>query len=734
MKARNLVGIVAVLALAAWFGWRGLRSAPVETASEPATLAPAETLRAQVELAEPTASAERTNERTVEAATRSEVKVEASSELQPADARLLVTVVAAEDGRALAGIRVSLRPEPHGPHSWKHLTSSVGDEKHPPLSDAQGVATLHVRADVAFTLIAERLTEPLAKVEVQVEALAKDELRDLRVELATAADVLYYGRALDADTRAPIAGAVVTSRTGGTPASDAPSVHSAADGIFAWPAHSSVPSNVRVEAPGYGPRFAFLDARYTTAEHALDVELTRGAAMVVRLVGERPPAVALRVRVTAERYELLQLDPSPDVRVFHVEGGEENWEADIDADGRAMFELLPSRIALAITVRAEKRELARHGKRVRLEPGETRELDVDLGAAGTIVGTLRDQHGAPIAGREVTLTESDAPDSRRRSSRTSPTDDSGGFVFTEVPLGSWRVGVASSAGPETGDDPNGVYGRAQEATLTAATPRAVVELVVARGVTIEGLVVDAAGAPVAGMHVLALDAEPSEQLGQDVLRRTETRADGTFSLSRVSTGEWRVWADASAGFAACEPVIAKGGDTGVRLVVTPGVSIEVTVLDETGARVEHGSLAISENGLEHGSVWVSGFDAGTRTVDGLRAGSWDLTATTQDGRIGCARVGLVAPAPGGDPQRFTITVRPGGTLELWVATAPTSFSVRHGEVRVAFDGVIPGTAARVVVPAGVSTIEWPSPATGATRTKDVRIEAGEKLELRLDED
>ena len=46
-----------------------------------------------------------------------------------------------------------------------------------------------------------------------------------------------------------------------------------------------MPSNVRGEAPGYGPRFAFLDARYATAEHALDVELTRGAAMVVRLVG-----------------------------------------------------------------------------------------------------------------------------------------------------------------------------------------------------------------------------------------------------------------------------------------------------------------------------------------------------------------------------------------------------------------------------------------------------------------
>ena len=55
---------------------------------------------------------------------------------------------------------------------------------------------------------------------------------------------------------------------------------------------------------------------------------------------------------------------------------------------------------------------------------------------GTIVGTVTDASGAPVANAKVTLTESNT-----KITRTKPTNDLGGWGFPDLPPGTYEVAV-----------------------------------------------------------------------------------------------------------------------------------------------------------------------------------------------------------------------------------------------------------------------------------------------------
>src|SRR6266540_3660808 len=53
-------------------------------------------------------------------------------------------------------------------------------------------------------------------------------------------------------------------------------------------------------------------------------------------------------------------------------------------------------------------------------------------------GIVSDQAGKPVAGATVTLTNAE-----KNFSRTQPTNDSGAYLFTAIPPGSYRIDVES---------------------------------------------------------------------------------------------------------------------------------------------------------------------------------------------------------------------------------------------------------------------------------------------------
>ena len=63
---------------------------------------------------------------------------------------------------------------------------------------------------------------------------------------------------------------------------------------------------------------------------------------------------------------------------------------------------------------------------------------------GGIQGTVTDTGGAAITGADVTVKSADTG-----LVRTAKTDDTGNFVFSELPLGTYSVSAAKSLSPYT---------------------------------------------------------------------------------------------------------------------------------------------------------------------------------------------------------------------------------------------------------------------------------------------
>ncbi|QDU66905.1 carboxypeptidase regulatory-like domain-containing protein [Engelhardtia mirabilis] len=214
---------------------------------------------------------------------------------------------------------------------------------------------------------------------------------------------------------------------------------------------------------------------------------------------------------------------------------------------------------------------------------------------------------------------------------------------------------------------------------------------------IEGKVVDArTGDPLERFEVTARRERSSQGqglLGGLLARQSSdendyTDAEGAFAFDDLEPGTWTLvarpsrWTRPSGSFAPSEPLVVELGDgrteSGLRIELDAGASLEGWVVDEYGAPVPGADVTVVPRGDGSFDLRVTETDAqGRFTLSGLAAGLVDLVAEVAD----------LAPAR---LENVTVGPEPTGRIEI-VVTRGTEL-----RVRALVDGApAPGAVGRV---------------------------------------
>ena len=381
----------------------------------------------------------------------------------------------------------------------------------------------------------EALPAGTVSVDVQPRELAAP--RDFEVQLVAGATRVHdidlldgltiRGRVLDATTRKGIAGAEVGEGLLGR------TVLTGADGAFALVGFAAMANlSLRIRAVGYGDEERLLRGAGTgPADTATDVEVLLQPGRTVRGVvvdpAGQPRAGVYVAAVGADHAEAMFRSDWRSART----GADGSFAiADLRADlGHELLVLTPG---FATTL-------------VPFPVDEAQRRDIDLGVlrlqlAAQVSGVVKDESGRPVVDHDVVLRGhnadrfgADAPpaDSYRAidsyvAERHCRTDDQGRFQFVDVAAGAYRVGAMKF-------DSHGEV--AVPLSVAVGALEKGVELVLARGLAIEGRVQVADGGALPKCHC-SIDPEQGQTTSGDV----EARPDGSFVCAGLLPGLYTV--------------------------------------------------------------------------------------------------------------------------------------------------------------------------------------------------
>ncbi|MEE8467883.1 MAG: carboxypeptidase regulatory-like domain-containing protein, partial [Planctomycetota bacterium] len=463
------------------------------------------------------------------------------------------------------------------------------------------------------------------------------------------------GRVVDA-SGAPVAGAEVWVHTGRHTTTLLPwfwahrarlATHSAADGSFVVEALRT--DKLEARASGHAP---------SRIEHVS----AAGASIVLSLRG---PAARLTGAVFAggSAVPRARLDlRRPRHQVSDDERANRRFPA--GEDGSFVLDDLAPGLATLI---ASAPGFAPLGTPLELRAGETTEVRIQLDPGATLTGVVVGPDHAPIAGVQVVAPEREPPP-------IALTDERGAFAWTGLAPGSLRI-VARRAGFED----------AEHASTLGVGENAGCTIVLVPLALLEGRVVDALGAPAAGVtvesHVFGSDS--NQPTARDV-----SDADGSFQI-HVPNGSEHT-------FVLREPNQWLGIDASwLGSFVAPSANIVLRLRPE-----------------DHASAFVSG-----RVVDegGPLTGAWlQIGDGTWIGTVGANTPGTpvsdaagrfrIGPLPA---REFVLVVHPADSRLPTFRSAP--FSLAPGEERDLGDVALPPRVTLV----GRASFEDGEPAAGA---------------------
>jgi hypothetical protein len=328
------------------------------------------------------------------------------------------------------------------------------------------------------------------------------------VELAFG--VIVNGFVRSAETREPIVGASVGSGT-----FVAKVVQTDAEGAYSLPGLPDLPVvPVVAGAPGYGSFEIDLEPRGEKIL-ATDFELVRGRAARGRILrGDGSPIADARVGVFA----LLQ-DRGTLRR--------DSIATRTDGEGRFLLQGLRTDLLHTLVVRKERfatRIVSDIDGRSPAGPGGTIEIgDVELRPGESLAGSVENASGAPILGAWLELASLDpasTPGTERARSGSR-----GAFHFHDLAAGSYELRVFAP-GRETEER--------QEIRLADGEVKSDVRIVVGRGRTIGGRVLDADGVGLEGAEVTLTRPGFDGSFTPSVV----TRSGGRFQFTGLDPGSY----------------------------------------------------------------------------------------------------------------------------------------------------------------------------------------------------
>lgn len=652
-----------------------------------------------------------------------------------ATATLVVTLVRGDDGRRLAGHEVAVHAFRSAPSDEAYRDTLTTDEA--------GCASFTPPSDRELSVLVQERDDtqtggPSALfgfASSSVEPLAAGEQRTLQLVVPIGEDLAFWGHVVAEDGDTPIAGARVTFR-GGRATRRRVSLATGDDGFFDVRCSSWNRPDVVVTADGYATAELGLPEAHDSREHALRIPLKRAAKLLVHLL-ERgiSSADGARVKLTTLRHYLR-----PDGEGVPSSSGYDDkvWMAECDTSRTCHFDDLPPRAPLSVAVLKSGEAEWKLATPLTLLPGEERELTLDPHAGTRLRVRLLDDAGVAVAKRELWLTRSEllsAPPSARCYFRSgdegavvarNTTDARGECVFDAVAAGGWWVGPRARTDREK-PVKNDHCAVGTFVDVLAGTPSLDVELRAERGQMIRGRVVGPDGEPVESCAVYATHEHVSGMFWAPTID-----SNGEFELGPLVEGAHQVVACAALELLDALPVTARPGGEPLVLRMRASARMRGVVFDlETGTPVES-SVICAAAGAEFWAAWTGSEANGTFEQFPLAPDRYDLTAWTEDGRVGVLRG--VEVGERASVQGLRIGVAPGGRLHVEY-TGPATHAklvLRHDGALVHSDLVRSGTRSTCTVPVGRVVVELTSNVAGSAtprQTKEVDLARGETKDI-----
>ncbi len=260
---------------------------------------------------------------------------------------------------------------------------------------------------------------------------------------------------------------------------------------------------------------------------------------------------------------------------------------------------------------------------------------------------VRESDDAPMPGVIVSVRHRDT--SPRLEAFLGLTDEHGIARIDDVPPGRIEVFADRSRGRD----------RRRSWAEVVAGETVEVLLSLRQGITVDGIVVDAGGMPVAGADVRVSETDFDGLHGHIVTRSAD---DGTFRIEGVESGRYisaraEGWAPSSQHAFFAEP----GSTVPLRLVLPgPGGAVAGRVVDGSGAPVPRAAVMIGSRDIPHGSYAVRAAPVTTWTD---AEGAFEATG------IPPGPTPIVARARGFGPAEVTVDVVAPGTAQAILTLA-----------------------------------------------------------------
>ncbi|HEU0032266.1 MAG TPA: carboxypeptidase regulatory-like domain-containing protein [Kofleriaceae bacterium] len=367
------------------------------------------------------------------------------------------------------------------------------------------------------------------------------------------------GIVVDAESKQPVAGARVMVASSDWGWSDGNTVFTDEAGAF------------RVErlAPGRYFAAARTERGYGRTEGSVLVGLGQHVdGGTVMLWPARRITGSVRISTTK------QLCDKPDVQLR--DGKTERWaELRRAADGTLYADgVLPGTYTVSASCEG-------YQSRDKYEPIVVADKDVtgvvwDVDPGATVRGRVLTKSGEPVEGAEVWAR---TVGGAARDKDAWGGDDSardGSYELTGLRAGTYQIEVTSK---------RGIQPRDAEKVVVAAGAVVERDLRLDDGGTIEGVVVDADGKPVAGIDVNARPTTSAWDGGD-----AQTMHDGTFTIAPVRGGEYRVTAERNWSEMLRKPGTTDDAKQGERAVVKPAQTTTVRIVVESQSASLRGTV------------------------------------------------------------------------------------------------------------------------------------------------
>lgn len=305
---------------------------------------------------------------------------------------------------------------------------------------------------------------------------------------------------------------------------------------------------------------------------------------------------------------------------------DEAVETTTDREGRFAFEGVRAE-AYWLSARAPGRGASARG--TLLEDADQTDLVLELSPAGAIVGAVRDETGAPIAGAAVEI--ADAPGSPEFQTSSTLTDATGAYKIEPAAPGKFKL-RASAAAHQYGD----LHGVERAEWEVKAGETTTVDFVLKRAAVITGTVVNPGGQPVSNTRIrvfpVGVATTARNKLSGDI-----SGLDGHFIFEHLEAGSYVLRTFHERYRDVVLSVEAPAND--VRIVLAEGAGVSGTVFDAAGAALAGARVHIfprilavrllgrRESGDELFYASATADEHGRYLLQGLEDGQYELLAS-----------------------------------------------------------------------------------------------------------